>query len=220
MFVHPVLINLGDNPSYHQLPADWGNEAESKCVYCTNLGNQLFGSYDEPAACICCFTPAFYSITFLWHVRFNQNLQKYECDNVSRFLCLNVKRACSNLQPYSNQPLSNIWRIWILQLYFPSPKLFLKHNWRFGTVPDWVKLLKAILRDVMGEEKFYFFLTFFIIHKCNYPCCHCIWSLQCIRAGYLLHIQPFSMEADWQEIEFEMEVSTVFHICTYCIFTL
>ncbi len=43
--------------------------------------------------------------------------------------------------------------------------------------------LKAILRDVMGEEKFYFSL-FFIIHLCNDPCCHRIISPQYIRAGY------------------------------------
>ena len=33
------------------------------------------------------------------------------------------------------------------------------------------KGLKAILRDVMREEKFYFSL-FFIIYLCNDPCCH------------------------------------------------
>ncbi len=42
-------------------------------------------------------------------------------------------------------------------------------------------LFKAILRDVMGEEKFYCSL-FFIIHLCNDPCCHRILSP---RAGYL-----------------------------------
>ncbi len=36
-------------------------------------------------------------------------------------------------------------------------------------------IFKAILRDVMGEEKFYFSL-FFIIHLCNDPCCHRIIS--------------------------------------------
>ncbi len=43
--------------------------------------------------------------------------------------------------------------------------------------------IKAILRDVMGEEKFYFSL-FFIIHLYNDPCCHRIISPQCIRAGH------------------------------------
>ena len=42
--------------------------------------------------------------------------------------------------------------------------------------------LQAILRDVMGKEKFNFSL-FFIIHLCNDPCCHCIISPQCIHAG-------------------------------------
>ena len=35
-----------------------------------------------------------------------------------------------------------------------------------------------------------------------------------------MYIQPFSMEVDWPEIWCLMEVSTVFYICTYCIFTL
>ena len=43
--------------------------------------------------------------------------------------------------------------------------------------------VKAILRDVMGEEKFYFSL-FFIIHLCNDPCCHRMISPQCVRAGH------------------------------------
>ncbi len=43
--------------------------------------------------------------------------------------------------------------------------------------------IKAILRDVMGEETMFTFI-FFIIHLCNDPCCHRILSPQCIRAGY------------------------------------
>ncbi len=40
----------------------------------------------------------------------------------------------------------------------------------------------AILRDVMGDKKFYF-LLFFIVHLCNDPC-HYILSPQCIQAGF------------------------------------
>ncbi len=40
-------------------------------------------------------------------------------------------------------------------------------------------IVKAILRDVMGEEKFYFSTLF--IHLCNDPC-HRILSPQCIHA--------------------------------------
>ncbi len=46
-------------------------------------------------------------------------------------------------------------------------------------------LFKAILQDVMGEEKFCFSL-FLIIHLCNDPFCHCILSPQCIHAGYFV----------------------------------
>ena len=35
-----------------------------------------------------------------------------------------------------------------------------------------------------------------------------------------MYIQPFSMEVDWPEILCSMEVSTVFYICRYCVFTL
>ncbi len=63
-------------------------------------------------------------------------------------------------------------------------------NFKLCQLGGWINLkctfpgrnVKAILRDVMGEEKFYFSL-FFIIHLCNDPCCHRIISPQCIRAG-------------------------------------
>ena len=58
--------------------------------------------------------------------------------------------------------------------------------------------IKAIQRDVMGEEKFYFSL-FSIIHLCNDPCCHRILSPLCIRAGTMRnmeyctqHVLPFN----------------------------
>ncbi len=35
-----------------------------------------------------------------------------------------------------------------------------------------------------------------------------------------MYIQPFSMEVDWPEIWRWMEVSTMFNICIYCVFTL
>ena len=35
-----------------------------------------------------------------------------------------------------------------------------------------------------------------------------------------MYIQPFSMEVDWQEIWHQMDVSTTFYICRYCVFTL
>ncbi len=35
-----------------------------------------------------------------------------------------------------------------------------------------------------------------------------------------MYIQTFSMEVDWPEICSVIEVSTMFYICTYCIFTL
>ena len=58
----------------------------------------------------------------------------------------------------------------------------------FGVTPCklsglYIIWIKAILRDVMGEEKFFFSL-FFIIDSCNDPCCHRILSPQCIRAEY------------------------------------
>ena len=34
-----------------------------------------------------------------------------------------------------------------------------------------------------------------------------------------MYIQPFSMEVDWQE-KHSMDVSTMFYICRYCVFTL
>ena len=46
-----------------------------------------------------------------------------------------------------------------------------------------LSVFKAIPRDVMGKENFYFSL-FFIIHLCNDPCCHHILSPQCIHVGY------------------------------------
>ncbi len=52
-----------------------------------------------------------------------------------------------------------------------------------GIADDDQAKLKAILVDVMGEEKFCV-LLFFIIHLSNNPCCHHIISPQCIRAGY------------------------------------
>ena len=56
-------------------------------------------------------------------------------------------------------------------------KILLKHH----ESPS--RFFKAILRDVMREEKFYFSL-FFNIHLCNDPCCYRIISPQCNRAGY------------------------------------
>ncbi len=41
-------------------------------------------------------------------------------------------------------------------------------------------------------------------------------SIYCIKH---MHIQPFSMEADWQEIWHQMDVSAMFYICRHCIFT-
>ena len=35
-----------------------------------------------------------------------------------------------------------------------------------------------------------------------------------------MHIQPFSMEVDWWEIWHYMDVSAMFDICRYCVFTL
>ena len=35
-----------------------------------------------------------------------------------------------------------------------------------------------------------------------------------------MYIQPFSIEVDWPEIWCLMKISTMFYICTYCIFTL
>ncbi len=35
-----------------------------------------------------------------------------------------------------------------------------------------------------------------------------------------MYIQPFSMELDWREIWHQMDVSTMFYNCRYCIFTL
>ncbi len=35
-----------------------------------------------------------------------------------------------------------------------------------------------------------------------------------------MYIQPFSMEVDWREIWHQMDVSTMFYICRYCVFTL
>ena len=35
-----------------------------------------------------------------------------------------------------------------------------------------------------------------------------------------MYIQPFSMEVDWGEIWHKMDVSTMFYICRYCVFTL
>ena len=35
-----------------------------------------------------------------------------------------------------------------------------------------------------------------------------------------MHIQPFSIEVDWTEMLCFMEVSTMFYICRYCVFTL
>ncbi len=39
---------------------------------------------------------------------------------------------------------------------------------------------------------------------------------------YIKHMskKPFSMEVDWLQSWCSMKVSTMFHICTYCIFTL
>ncbi len=63
----------------------------------------------------------------------------------------------------------------------------LDHSVKTVSYSQWRKtalfFLKAILRDVMGEENFYF-SPFFIIQLCNDPCCHRIISSQCIRAGY------------------------------------
>ncbi len=42
-------------------------------------------------------------------------------------------------------------------------------------------------------------------------------SIYCIKHMY---IHPFSMEKVWPEIWRIMEVSTMFYICTYCIFIL
>ncbi len=35
----------------------------------------------------------------------------------------------------------------------------------------------------------------------------------------IMYIQPFTTVVDWPEIGCLMEVSTVFHICRYCVFT-
>ncbi len=35
-----------------------------------------------------------------------------------------------------------------------------------------------------------------------------------------MHMQPCSMEVNWQEIWHQMDVSTTFYICTYWVFTL
>ncbi len=35
-----------------------------------------------------------------------------------------------------------------------------------------------------------------------------------------MYLQPFSMEVDWWEICHQMDVSTMFYICRYCVFTL
>ncbi len=43
------------------------------------------------------------------------------------------------------------------------------------------------------------------------------WSIYYMKH---INIQPSSMEVDWPEIGCLMEVSTMFYICTYCIFTL
>ena len=45
-----------------------------------------------------------------------------------------------------------------------------------------------------------------------------------IAKGSIYHIkhmsiQPFTIEVDWSEIGFLIEVSTMFNICTYCVFT-
>ena len=50
-------------------------------------------------------------------------------------------------------------------------------------------LIKAILQDVMGEEKFtfHFFFSWYIL--CNDPCCHCILSPQCIVLGTLRNME-------------------------------
>ncbi len=35
-----------------------------------------------------------------------------------------------------------------------------------------------------------------------------------------MYVQPLSMEVDWWEIWHQMDVSTMFYICIYCVFTL
>ncbi len=35
-----------------------------------------------------------------------------------------------------------------------------------------------------------------------------------------MSIQPFTMGVDWLQIGYLMEVSVMFDICTYCVFTL
>ncbi len=53
--------------------------------------------------------------------------------------------------------------------------------------------VKAILRDVMGEEKFYFSL-FFIIQLCNDPCCLSVFVLGSLRNMEYCpqHVLPFN----------------------------
>ena len=69
-------------------------------------------------------------------------------------------------------------------------------NWKWSFSDDWYVsicwitfievvryIIKAILRDVMGEEKFSF-SHLVIIQLRNDPCCHLILSPQCIHAEY------------------------------------
>ena len=63
----------------------------------------------------------------------------------------------------------------------------------------------------------YFHLPWKLLKKLTDNQCSSIGNIYYIKH---MHIQPFSMEVDWQEIWCLIEVSAMFYICTYCVLTL
>ncbi len=96
-----------------------------------------------------------------------------------------------------------------------NPAFLWHHNWTFEEIYPTKQKHSICISDPMQTTFFYLgrFLKKLADHQCS-----------SITKGSIYHIkhtyiQLFSMEVDWPEIWRLMEVSAMFYICRYCVFT-